>query len=162
MIQLLKENNATLEKASVAFAKLAIAENDAFITCWKCKYVLDRIRPVSYIKKYIDPNFTTVIGTPPFPSYVSGHAIEAGAASKIFTDLFTDGSGKYDFTDYSQVQYGFATRQYSNFNDMARECANSRLYGGIHYNEDNLAGLQMGQALGNNVNTHIAWPANLK
>lgn len=162
MTQLLKENNATLEKASVAFAKLSLAESDAFICCWKCKYTTNRIRPVSYIKKYIDPTFATVIGTPAFPSYSSGHAVESGASSMIFIDMFTDGTGNYDFTDYSQVQFGFPTRQYKNFNDMALECANSRLYGGIHYNQDNLAGLQMGRALGTNINKQITWPTNLK
>ncbi len=60
MIQLLQEDDATLEKTSVAFAKLSIAENDAFITCWKGKYDYVLIRPVSYIQKYIDPNFQTV------------------------------------------------------------------------------------------------------
>lgn len=162
MAQLLKENNATLEKASVAFAKLAIAENDAFISCWKCKYQYNLIRPVSYIKKYIDPSFVTVIGTPPFPAYSSGHAYEAGAGSEIFIDLFTDGSGKYDFTDYSQLQYGFAARHYDNFNEMALECANSRFYGGIHYNEDNMEGLKMGRMIGTNVNSLIVWPTELK
>lgn len=162
MAQLLKENNATLEKASVAFAKLAIAENDAFISCWKCKYQYNLVRPVTYIQKYIDASFATVIGTPPFPSYSSGHAYESGASSEVFINLFTDGSGKYDFTDYSQVQYGFQPREYKNFNDIALECANSRFYGGIHYNEDNMEGLKMGQLIGNNVNNLINWPANLK
>jgi hypothetical protein len=162
MVQLLKETNATLEKASVALAKLSIAENDAFISCWKCKYHYNMIRPVSYIKKYIDPNFNTVIGTPAFPSYSSGHAYESGAASRVFINMFTDGSGNYDFTDYSQLQYGFQPRHYSNFNAMALECANSRLYGGIHYNVDNLEGLKMGQEIGDNVNNMILWPSNLK
>ncbi|HVV55390.1 MAG TPA: vanadium-dependent haloperoxidase [Mucilaginibacter sp.] len=162
MVQLLKENNATLEKASVAFAKLSIAENDAFISCWKGKYEYNLIRPVSYIKKYIDPSFATVIGTPAFPSYSSGHAYESGAGSMIFTEMFTDGSGNYDFTDYSQLQYGYAARHYSNFRDMALECANSRFYGGIHYNEDNMEGLKMGRDIGDNVNKLISWPANLK
>jgi hypothetical protein len=162
LVQLLKENNATLEKASVAFAKLSIAENDAFISCWKCKYQYNLIRPVSYIKKYIDPTFATVIGTPAFPSYSSGHAYESGAGSMVFINMFTNGNGNYDFTDYSQLQYGFPARHYSNFTDMALECANSRLYGGIHYDEDNLEGLKMGQEVGDNVNKLIVWPANLK
>lgn len=162
MVQLLKENHATLEKASVAFAKLSIAENDAFISCWKGKYQYVLIRPVSYIKKYIDPNFATVIGTPPFPAYTGGHSYESGAGSMIFSSMFTDGSGKYDFTDYSQLQYGFAPRHFSNFNDMALECANSRFYGGIHYNADNLEGLRLGRMVGDNVNKLIIWPSNIK
>lgn len=162
LIQLLKENNATLEKASVAFAKLSIAENDAFIGCWKGKYQYNMIRPVSYIKKYIDPTFSTVIGTPPFPSYCAGHAYESGAASMIFTNLFANSSGNYDFTDYSQLQYGFTARHFSNFNDMALECANSRYYGGIHYLLDTNEGIKQGKIVGDNVNKLIIWPISVK
>lgn len=162
MTQLLKENNATLEKAAVAYAKLSIAENDAFISCWKGKYQYVLIRPYTYIRAHIDPNFTTVIGTPPFPAYTSGHSYEIGAGTEVFTQMFTDGSGKYDFTDYSQVQYGFSTRHYSSFNDMAVECANSRFYGGIHYNPDNVEGLRLGRIIGDNVNKMLIWPTNIK
>jgi hypothetical protein len=162
MVQLLKENNATLEKASVAFAKLSIAENDAFISCWKGKYQYNRIRPVTYIKKYIDATFATVIGTPAFPAYCGGHSYESGAGVMIFNNMFTDGSGKYNFTDYSQAQYGFQPRHFTNFNDMALECANSRYYAGIHYNEDNIEGLKAGREVGDNVNKMIMWPTNLK
>lgn len=158
LAQILKEERATLAKSSLAFAKMSIAENDAFISCWKGKYDYILIRPVSYIQKYIDPNFKTVIGTPPFPAYTSGHSCEMGAGSRILSSLFTDGSGDYQFTDYSQLQYGFFARSYSNFEEMAQECANSRLYGGIHYPIDNSKGLQVGKAIGDNVNKEILWP----
>ncbi|MBS1504740.1 MAG: phosphatidic acid phosphatase, partial [Bacteroidetes bacterium] len=120
------------------------------------------IRPESFIKKYIDAGFSTVIGTPAFPSYSSGHAYESGAASMVFINMFADANGNYDFTDDSQLQYGYAARHYSNFNDMAQECANSRFYGGIHYNEDNQEGLKMGREIGDNVNKLLQWPSNIK
>lgn len=162
LTQILKEERVTLAKASVAFARMGIAENDAFIACWKGKYDFMLIRPVSYIQRYIDPDFKTVIGTPPFPAYTSGHSCEMGAGSRILTDLFTDGSGYYPFTDYSQLQFGFAARSFQNFDEMATECANSRLYGGIHYTFDNEKGLQVGKAIGDNVNNEIKWPAFIR
>lgn len=162
LTQILKEERATLSKASLGFAKMCIAENDAFISCWKGKYDYVLIRPVSYIQKYIDPTFKTVIGTPPFPAYTSGHSCEMGAGSRILSALFTNGSGDYQFTDYSQLQYGFFARSYSNFEKMAEECANSRLYGGIHYPIDNSKGLQVGRAIGDNVNKEIKWPSFTK
>lgn len=162
MTQLLEEDRATLEKSSVGFAMLAIAENDAFIACWKSKYDYTLIRPVTYIKRYIDPNFATVIGTPPFPAYTSGHSAEIGAGSRIFIRLFTDGSGNYPFTDMSQLQYGFPARNYTNFNQMAQECADSRFYGGIHYPMDNLKGLQTGKAVGDNVFNRLQWPTDIR
>ncbi len=162
LTQLLKETNATLEKAVVAYAKLGIAENDAFITCWKIKYDYNLIRPVSYIQKYIDPNFKTVIGTPPFPAYTSGHATEAAVGERIFTEMFTNGDGVYPFTDRSQLQHGFGTRKFKNFKQVSEECADSRLYGGIHYDMDNQRGLLMGRAIGDNVLRAIQWPKELK
>jgi len=162
LTQLLEENRATLEKTSVAYAKMSIAENDAFITCWKGKYKYMLIRPVSYIKKYINPLFNTVIGTPPFPAYTSGHSCEMGAGSRIFTNLFTDGSGNYQFTDYSQLRFGFQPRNYTNFTEMANECAASRFYGGLHYPMDNNKGLQVGRSVGDNVNNQINWPKNIR
>lgn len=158
LTQVLREERVTLAKAGMAYARMCIAENDAFIACWKGKYDYFLIRPVTFIKRYIDPNFNTVIGTPPFPAYTSGHSCEIGAGSRILSDLFTDGSGDYLFTDYSQLQFGFKARSFSNFNDMAEECANSRLYGGIHFPMDNSKGLQVGKAIGDNVNKRILWP----
>ncbi len=162
LTQLLQENGATLEKTSVAYAKLAIAESDAFVACWKGKYKYVLIRPFTYITRYIDPQFRTVIGTPPFPAYTSGHSCEIGAGSKIFADLFTNGSGDYNFTDNSQLRFGFLPRHYSNFFDMAKECAESRFFGGIHYPMDNEKGLICGEAIGDNVNSIIHWPTDLK
>lgn len=162
LTQLLEEDRATLEKTSVGFGMLGIAENDAFIACWKSKYDYTLIRPVTYIQRYIDPTFTTVIGTPPFPAYTSGHSAEIGAGSRIFIRLFTDGSGDYPFTDFSQLQYGFPARNYTNFDEMALECADSRFYGGIHYPMDNIKGLQTGKAVGDNVFNRIQWPTNIK
>jgi hypothetical protein len=158
LTQLLEEHDADLGYSAVAYARLAIGENDAFIACWKTKYDYFLIRPVSYIKENIDPTFTTVIGTPPFPAYTSGHATESAVGSRIFTDLFTNGDGFYPFTDRTQMQFGFSVRNFDNFNKMAEECANSRLYGGIHYDFDNQNGLKMGRAIGDNVNKRLDWP----
>ncbi|MBB1286141.1 vanadium-dependent haloperoxidase [Flavisolibacter sp. BT320] len=158
LTQLLEETNASLAKTAVAYCKMGIAELDAFIACWKCKYDFNLLRPVTYIRRYIDPNFSTVIGTPAFPAYISGHSAEIGAASIIFTDMFAKGTGKYRFTDRTQIQYGFSPRTYNNFEEMAQECANSRFYAGIHYIQDNEHGLTQGKAIGHNVNKLLEWP----
>lgn len=156
--QLLEEDDATLAKTAMGYAKLGIAENDAFISCWKSKYVFDLIRPISYIRQNIDPNFNTVIGTPPFPAYSSGHSCEIAVGEVVFTELFTNGDGKYELSDRTGLQFGFGIRHFSNFADMSAECANSRFYGGIHYQMDNLEGLVTGRKIGHNVIEQIEWP----
>lgn len=162
LVQLLEETQATLEKSAVAYAMLGIGQIDAFIACWKTKYDYSLIRPVSYIQRYIDPNFKTVIGTPPFPAYTSGHSTEIAVGERIFIKLFTNGDGNYSFTDRSQIQHGFQPRKYTNFTAMAQECGNSRLYGGIHYEMDNQNGLLMGRGIGDNVIKSINWPTDIK
>ncbi len=158
MTQLLEEVDASLAKCAVGYAMLGVAENDAFISCWVSKYEYDLIRPVSYIHQYIDPNFQTVIGTPPFPAYSSGHSCEIGVGEKVFTELFTNGDGNYDLSDRTGLQYGFGIRHFTNFADMSLECANSRFYGGIHYPMDNIEGLETGRKIGENVVQLIEWP----
>ncbi len=158
LTQILFEEKATLAKASVGYVRMGIAENDAFIACWKGKYEHMLLRPVTYIRKYIDPAFSTLLNTPPFPAYTSGHSTEMGAGARILSALFTKGDGNFQFTDYSQLRYGFYARSFSNFDVMAEECANSRLYGGIHYPMDNSKGLQLGRAIGDNVNKRLIWP----
>ena len=159
--QILFEDRATLAKASLGYAKMGIAENDAFIACWKGKYEHILLRPVTYIHRHIDPSWKTVLGTPPSPSYTSGHSCEMGAGSRILASLFGI-NGNYQFTDYSQTQYGFYARSFSNFEVMAEECANSKLYGGIHFPMDNSKGLQLGRAVGDNVNKRLSWPVFIR
>ncbi|MCF8276062.1 MAG: vanadium-dependent haloperoxidase [Flavobacteriales bacterium] len=156
--QLLEESNASLAKCAVGYAKLGIAENDAFISCWESKYVYDLIRPISYLRQYVDPNFNTVIGTPPFPAYSSGHSCEIGVGERVFTEMFTNGDGNYQLSDRTGLQYGFGIRHFSNFADMAEECASSRFYGGIHYPMDNIQGLISGRTIGDNVINQLSWP----
>lgn len=160
--QLLGEANATLEKTAVGLGMMAVAENDAFISCWKTKYDYILVRPVTYIKAHIDENFETTIGTPPFPAYTSGHSAEIGAGVKILNHLFANANGDYTFTDLSQLQYGFDARTYNNFYEMADECAQSRFYGGIHYEMDNSKGLDLGFAVGEAVLNGISWPDNIQ
>lgn len=160
--QLLNESNATLEKTAVGIGMMAVAENDAFISCWKSKYDYILIRPVTYIQEYIDPSFETTIGTPPFPAYTSGHSAEIGASVKVLIHLFAEENGDYTFTDLSQLQYGFSARSYDNFYEMADECALSRFYGGIHFEMDNSKGLDLGFAVGDAVLNNISWPDNIQ
>ena len=136
---------------------MGIAEHDAFICCWRVKYQYSLARPVTYIQKFIDPNWHTLIDTPPFPAYVSGHSTEIGSASRVFTATF---GANYAFTDKTQVEFGFARvlRSYTSFEQVAQESAWSRLYGGLHYRMDIVNGLDMGKAIGDNVNT-ISMPS---
>ena len=131
-----------------AYTYVAIGLYDAFISCWDEKYRSEVIRPESYITKYINSEWISVIVTPPFPEYTSGHSCISGASSTILTQLFGD---NFRFTDSTELQFGLAPRSYNSFNEAARETAVSRFYAGIHYLLSCEIGLQQGQRVGKNV-----------
>lgn len=141
--QIAKEKNLDLGRTAEMFAALNMTMADAFISCWNEKYRMNLLRPVSYIRAYI-PGKTTwssLIGTPPFPEYPSGHSVASGAAAEILTKLF----GNVAFTDASNTFQGLSARSYSSFREAAGEAAISRLYGGIHYREAIENGLLQGK-----------------
>ena len=110
------------------FAALNTAQADAFISGWDTKYAYWSLRPVTAIRRLIDPTWSSYIVTPPFPSYTSGHSTTSGSASTVLGGFFPGNAA--DLTG------------------MAEEAALSRLYGGIHYESDNEVGLAVGRRVG--------------
>jgi hypothetical protein len=115
----------SLREAARAHAFLNTTMYDAFVSCWKCKYTFWTARPSMRIT---DPAFTTVIPTPNFPSYTSGHSSISAAAAGVMGELFP--------------------REARYFRDQAAEAAISRLWGGIHFTHDNNEGLRIGRRIG--------------
>jgi PAP2 superfamily len=115
-------------KTAELFAALNTAQADAFIACWDAKFTYWSVRPITAIRESIDDAWTSVVVTPPFPSYVSGHSSTSGAASTVLSSFFPSQSER--------------------LGALAAEAAISRLYGGIHFRSDNDAGLELGRRVG--------------
>jgi hypothetical protein len=128
-----------------AYTKTAIALFDGFISCWEEKFRSNVVRPETVINKYIDPNWRPLIQTPPFPSYVSGHAVVSAAVAEVLTDIYGD---NFNYTDTSEIEFGIPERSFKSFRQAATEASLSRLYGGIHYRFDNIEGNRVGRQLG--------------
>lgn len=149
--QVLNNENASLAKAAEVYAKVGMAVHDAFVSCWKCKFDMNVLRPVTYINDNIDANWSSLLITPPFPEFTSGHSSQTGAVSRILSDIF---GYNYSFTDYTHVNrtdIDGSPRHFSSFYEMADEAAISRLYGGIHYREAIEAGIIQGRKIGENI-----------
>jgi hypothetical protein len=144
--QILRQENWDLGHSALAYAKMGLSLSDAFLACWKSKYIYNLCRPVTYIRTNINPALSSFIGTPPFPEYPSGHSSQSGAWSVIMTDLFGDG---YAFTD-STYAATLGVRSFTDFEACAEETAVSRLYGGIHYDFGNKNGSYLGRTIGEN------------
>lgn len=144
--QVLVQQQASLDLAAEAYARVGIAVADAFICCWQIKYRYNLLRPITYIRQFIAPGWGDPLPlvTPPFPEYTSGHSVQAGAAAQVLTDLF----GVLAFTDHTHDAHGLAPRSFPSFLAAAEEAAISRLYGGIHYRSAIERGLVQGQRIG--------------
>ncbi|MEP7267243.1 MAG: vanadium-dependent haloperoxidase [Saprospiraceae bacterium] len=150
--QVLKNENSSLAVAAEAYAKVGFAVADAFISCWKCKYVFNLIRPVTYINQNIDPNWKTILSTPPFPEYTSGHSVQSGATARVLSELFGYNYSFIDYTHSKRTDIDGSGRSFRSFDEAAQEAAISRLYGGIHYREAIDLGVSQGYKVGDEVN----------
>jgi membrane-associated phospholipid phosphatase len=122
----IESQNLTIYESARASAYLNTAMYDSFVSCWYTKFTYWTARPFQRIVS--DPTFTTVIPTPNFPSYTSGHSSISSTASLILGQIFPDES--------------------IYFISQAHEAAMSRLWAGIHFPQDNDNGFAVGQQIG--------------
>jgi PAP2 superfamily len=144
-LDILADQGADAAHTTDALARLGISLADAFIACWHAKFDVDLLRPVTYIRRVIDPDWQPLLITPPFPEYPSGHSVQSGAAAATLDAIF---GADFAFTDATHVDDGFPARDFPNFQTAATEAALSRLYGGIHFRAANENGLQQGRCIG--------------
>jgi hypothetical protein len=132
---------------------LAATMMDAFISCWDEKYRSNRIRPETYINRYIDAKWQPLLQTPPFPEYTSGHSVISTAAAEVLTYLLGD---NFHFTDNSEAIFELPDRSFTSFNQAAAEAAISRMYGGIHFRDSIEKGQEEGKKIGEFVVVRLA------
>lgn len=111
-------------RSTEIYTVLHLAFHEAAFIIMDAKYAYWGIRPNQY-----DKNFKPLLGfTPPFPGYPSGHAAASSVAATILSYFFPDDKSYFEI--------------------MAKECADSRFYAGIHFPSDNSVGLIIGKKLG--------------
>lgn len=111
-------------RAARLYAIAAVGTYDGFVACWDAKYAYWGIRPDQYDTTYRPILFHT----PPFPGYPSGHAMIGGVMAELYSYFFP------------------AERAY--FEKRAKDGAESRFQGGIHFRSGNEVGLEMGRKVG--------------
>lgn len=145
--------NLSTTQTAKLLAALNVAMADAGIACWDTKYFYDMWRPVTAIRKADldgnadttqDTTWTSLIGTPPFPTYTSGHSTFSAAAAEVLSAFF---GAQTSFTGTSDGLTG-VTRQWTSFRSAAVEAGDSRVYGGIHFRFDSTAGIECGINIG--------------
>ncbi len=121
---------------------------DAFISTWDEKYSSNRIRPETYINKYIDIKWQPFLQTPPFPEYTSGHAVVSNASATMLTYLLGD---NFAYTDNTEIPFGSGERSFKSFKQAAQEASISRFYGGIHFMDSITNGNMQGVLVAENI-----------
>lgn len=148
-LQILERDDAKLSQSVEVLARLGVAMADSFIGCWHAKFEYDLLRPVTYIRRMIDPNWEEFLITPPFPEYPSGHSTLSAAAAMVLTDHFGE---NFAFEDATHEADGLPRRAYPSFWAAAEEAGISRLYGGIHFRAAIERGLEQGRCVGAHAN----------
>lgn len=143
----------SLEENARLFALMNISMADAAIAVWDMKYEYELWRPVTAIRladtdgnpdTEADPTWSSLIATPPFPTYTSGHSAFSIAAADILAALL--GTDNIAFTS-SAEGFMVGDRSFTSFSQAAEEAAMSRIYGGIHFRFDNTVSQTMGRSI---------------
>lgn len=173
-----QEGNSTRENAEL-FAKASVAMADAAIVAWNSKFEYDFWRPVTGIRDgELDGNPLTQgvtdwtplgapdgddeIGfTPPFPTYLSGHATFGGALFGSLIEFYGRDDIEFSLSSKEleillndsdlEAKYGLdlqdAERTFSSFSEAMAENGRSRVYLGIHWDFDDLVARDVGQGI---------------
>ena len=129
VLSYMKRAPLSLPRMARVLALLNVAQADAGVASWDTKYAYWVTRPENAIRDLgLDRRWKPYIDTPFFPAYVSGHATYSGAAAEVLAHLFPADAELW--------------------RAKAREAADSRVYGGIHFPLDGTEGLRIGRSVG--------------
>jgi hypothetical protein len=165
-----EQSGLNLSQNARLFALVGMAMGDAGIAAWDMKFHtdIDLWRPITAIRladtdgnPLTDPDPTWEplnTFTPPFPSYISGHATFSAAAAAVMSEFF--GTDNVTFTVDSEDPFYNALpvhgpRTFHTFSEAAIENGRSRIYLGVHYNMDSVDGNAVGFAIGHDVGQHF-------
>ena len=148
-----------------ALALINMAINDSLVASFLNKYHYNFWRPETAIhagdtdgnwKTDADPNFLPFITTPCFPSYPSNHASGTNGGAEAMRRLY--GEGGHSITLSNPAVPGIVLH-YTRFKQITEDVDDARVYGGIHFRFDQVAGGRLGRAIATSVykNNLRAW-----
>jgi hypothetical protein len=150
-----RDRRLSLVETARLFTLVNVSVHDALQTTQVSKFVYGLWRPVTAIRQAdtdlnaaTDPDATWLpfLTTPPYPSYAGNMAsIGASAARALQLALETNDIPVTARWRQSNGQPD-VTHDFPGFWEVAQEQADSRVYGGIHYRFDNVAGQQIGRS----------------
>lgn len=143
----LESQHAGLWKAAEVYAKTGIAIKDGGIITFRSKYHYNLLRPITYIRRHMDANWLSHLANPAYPDYPSGLVGFFGPVMQVLINEF----GDIPVTDNAYGWRGDQPRQYNSISQMRLEAALSRVYAGIHYRFTQMASIDIGINLANEI-----------
>jgi PAP2 superfamily len=134
------------------FAMTDLIVADSGVACFRQKEVWGYWRPITAIRDgandgnphtTADPGWSSLLITPPFPEYPSGHACGTGARMSTYRFFF--GRDDVPFSGFS-VDSG-TTRQFGSFSEALEELIHARVWGGVHFRTADVEGARLGEAV---------------
>jgi hypothetical protein len=158
--QVAQERWRSLTNNARALALVNMAINDSLVASFLNKYHYNFWRPETAIhagdtdgnpKTDADPNFAPFVTTPCFPSYPSNHGSAANGAAEIMKHIYGDAG---HFITLSNPAVPDIVLQYTTFKQITDDISDARVYGGIHFRTDQIAGERLGKAIAKAVYTN--------
>ncbi len=163
-MNILQSQRYSILELARAFALISLGQADAAITTWDSKYHHDILRPETAIRHRSeefgnpqiagqgDKGWQSLIPTPNFPAYTSGHSTFSAVSARVLalflgTDSVRFSSRSPDLVNWPS-QLTDVTRSYTSLSHAAKEGSASREYGGIHWVADAAEGMKCGYSLG--------------
>ena len=87
-----------------------------------------------------DPTWLPLLITPPYPTYAGNVACLSAAAARALHHALGTDEIPFSLTWVGIAPGADVTRDYDRFSELAEEAADSRIYGGIHFQFDTDAG----------------------
>jgi len=149
-----------------ALALINMAMNDSLEASFFNKYYYNFWRPETAIhagdtdgnpNTAGDPNWAPFIVTPCFPSYPSNHGSAGNGAAEVLRRLYGDDGLSITLTNPAVPNIAL---QYTSFEQITDDISDARVYGGIHFRTDQVAGEHLGRAVGKTVYKHNLRPVH--
>jgi hypothetical protein len=158
--QVAQERWRSLSDNARTLALVNMAMNDSLVASFLNKYHYNFWRPETAIhagdtdgnpRTAGDPSFVPFITTPCFPSYPSNHGSAANGAAEILKHIYGEGGHSIMLSNLAVPDIAL---QYTTFKQITDDISDARVYGGIHFRADQVAGERLGKAIGKAVYKH--------
>ena len=148
----------TLADHARLFARVYANAADALIVTWRDKARYSFWRPYHAIREAAsdgnrateaDPDWTALIGTPPYPDHPSGLATFGSAVVDTMQHFY----GR-DLATFSGTTPGGVTRQFTRFSQLRDDIVEARIWSGIHFRFSDTEAARIGRKVAHWGNRH--------